>query len=914
VEGARNIRAAVAVALAGATLVACLPALAQAAGSDPYRVTIRRTAHGIPHIIAGDWASLAYGYGYSLAQDNICVLADMYVTVRAERSRYFGPDGSWTNRGNSTTANNLNSDFFYQKIIDQRTVERLLAEPPPAGPLPEIREGVRGYVAGYNAYLRDVGVDHISDPACRGKPWVKPLEEIDAYRRFYSLALLASSGVAVDGIGGASPLVSIAAGQRETAAQRAKVAAATRAQRNALSGMTPNRFDDLLGGIGSNAFGLGREATQSGHGMVLGNPHFPWDGSERFYQAQLTIPGKVDVAGASLMGVPLINIGFTRGLAWSHTVSTARRFTPFQLNLVPGQPTSYMVDGAVHTMKPTDVTVMALVDGALRPEKRTLYDTEWGPVLTGILNLPIFPWTPVSAFALGDVNAGNFRYLNHFFLTNEAQSVPELDAIEKRYLGIPWVNTIAADSTGKAYYADIGAVPNVSNAKIADCSTPLGVVTDRALRVQILDGSRSSCRWDSDPDAIKPGIFGPSHLPWMIRDDYVTNSNDSYWLSNPKHPLEGFSRVIGDERTVRTPRTRLGLRIVQQRLDGTDGMPGKGFTVDLLTQAVLNDRQYLGEQWRDAAVAMCKQSPLELGTSGLVDVSGACPVLEKWDLHDNLDSKGALLFRRFAAHVVAAPGGAPANPFASYVWAKPFDASDAVNTPSGLNTSNPYVRAALADAVTDLQNLGAPLDASLRDWQYEKRGDEKIPIHGGPGTLGDFNAINVTWNAATGYGNVPHGSSHIQAVELTGGCPIAKTILTYSQSTDPTSPWFADQTRMFSKKEWVTWPFCEDAINADPDLQVLDFNGGYAGATVLRKVKVTSRRRGLVVRFTLTRPATVTVTVKHKGKSVRVVKRAGVRGKLKLTIRGLKRGRYRLTVRARAGGRTDISRRTGRAR
>ena len=111
---------------------------------------------------------------------------------------------------------------------------------------------------------------------------------------------------------------------------------------------------------------------------------------------------------------------------------------------------------------------MSLVDGALQPQERTLYDTEYGPVLTGILGLPIFPWTPVTAFALGDVNAGNFRYLNHFLRTNQAQSVDELHEIEKRYLGIPWVNTIAADSTGKAYYADIGAIPNVSDEKIAD--------------------------------------------------------------------------------------------------------------------------------------------------------------------------------------------------------------------------------------------------------------------------------------------------------------------------------------------------------------------------------------------------------------------------------------------------------------
>ena len=29
----------------------------------------------------------------------------------------------------------------------------------------------------------------------------------------------------------------------------------------------------------------------------------------------------------------------------------------------------------------------------------------------------------------------------------------------------------------------------------------------------------------------------------------MTNSNDCYWLSNPEQPLEGFARIIGDERT-----------------------------------------------------------------------------------------------------------------------------------------------------------------------------------------------------------------------------------------------------------------------------------------------------------------------------------------------------------------------------
>src|SRR3954466_6991243 len=148
---------------------------------------------------------------------------------------------------------------------------------------------------------------------------------MDAYRRFYQLALLASQTIAIDGIadektpGGAS--LPINANQIATGLQgRLKLP------------MRPNPIP------------LGSQGTANGRGMMLGNPHFPWDGPERFYQAHLTMPGKADVAGASLYGVPIILIGHTRTFAWSHTVSTAFRFTPFEVKLVPGVPTKYLVD------------------------------------------------------------------------------------------------------------------------------------------------------------------------------------------------------------------------------------------------------------------------------------------------------------------------------------------------------------------------------------------------------------------------------------------------------------------------------------------------------------------------------------------------------------------------------------------
>jgi len=119
---------------------------------------------------------------------------------------------------------------------------------------------------------------------------------------------------------------------------------------------------------------------------------------------------------------------------------------------------------------------------------RTLYSTDHGPILTSILGLPIFPWTPERAYAMGDANASNFRYLNHFFETDQAQSVPELDAILKRNQGIPWVNTIAADSAGRAYYADISVVPNVPDSKTAACAVPLGFPPVQIKGIHYVDG------------------------------------------------------------------------------------------------------------------------------------------------------------------------------------------------------------------------------------------------------------------------------------------------------------------------------------------------------------------------------------------------------------------------------------------
>lgn len=106
--------------------------------------------------------------------------------------------------------------------------------------------------------------------------------------------------------------------------------------------------------------------------MLLGNPHFPWTTTNRFYEVHLTVPGKLDVMGASIAAFPVVSIGFNRDVAWTHTVSTGRRFTLFELRLAEGDPTTYLVDGTPHKMTARTIAFdVKLPDGRIERRAHT---------------------------------------------------------------------------------------------------------------------------------------------------------------------------------------------------------------------------------------------------------------------------------------------------------------------------------------------------------------------------------------------------------------------------------------------------------------------------------------------------------------------------------------------------------------
>ena len=127
-----------------------LPRQAPRAGRDQAH-RIRHPAHR-----RQDLRRAGEGYGFAFAQDDICTMANDYVTVDAQRSRYFGPSGTLhagrQRRVASPTSTRTSSSSRSSTRGDRRQARRHAAAD--RAREPSCTSWPAGYVAGYNRYLR----------------------------------------------------------------------------------------------------------------------------------------------------------------------------------------------------------------------------------------------------------------------------------------------------------------------------------------------------------------------------------------------------------------------------------------------------------------------------------------------------------------------------------------------------------------------------------------------------------------------------------------------------------------------------------------------------------------------------------------------------------------------------------------
>ncbi|MES2296311.1 MAG: penicillin acylase family protein [Pseudomonadota bacterium] len=759
-------------------------------------VELTRTAYGVVHVRADNFRGMAYGLAYAYAQDNLCMFADSVLTARGERSKFFGPKARATKSINGEygvasaflSVDNEESDFFFKGYLDpaQLSAGYALASP-------EARELLSGYVAGYNRYLSDNAGKFPA--ACKDAKWVRPITVEDMHLVLADKALHASGEIfAREIVNGAR-----AAPKGATAMNTTPV--------TQWDGRTPDVsfVESMLaaiadGQLGSNGLALGKDTTVNGRGLLLGNPHFPWTSTDRFYQVHLTVPGKYDAMGVSYGPMPLVTIGFNKDVAWTHTVTTAKHFTTFRLALDPNDKTgtTYLYDGKAEKLAARTVTVERLqADGTTDKLSKTFYSSRHGAVI----DKPDadMQWNSEYVYVLGDPNRYNTRMLDQWLGIATAHSVKEIKKSLDAVVGIPWVNLIAADRDGNTLFADASVVPHVTDEQFhAPCMI--------APRLFMLDGSRGACNWGQD-QATPAGIFSPANSPALARADYVGNSNDSYWMTNPAAPLtgpapHGYSPMYGRHHVEQSLRTRIGFKQLNQALARSPKLGASD------VQALMfANRVYVAELLLPELLQSCTAST----DKSLIE---ACAVLKAWDKRADLDSRGAILFRDFWFRAARVPAR----------WAVPFNDADPINTPYGLAPqAGEQMLAALRDAALGLNAKNIPLDARMGDYQDDLRHGLRVPIHGGYGNPdGVYNAMSVGGAVpdAHGYHNVEHGASYLQTVGFDASGPVAQAMLVYGQSTDPKSEHYADQLGLYSRKQWQELPFTETQIKADPQRKV----------------------------------------------------------------------------------------------
>lgn len=593
-------------------VVTSLGNVASASGAD-VQAEIRWTRFGVPHIKANDYQGLGFGYGYAIAPHRLCLLADRILTLRGDRSRWFGPDAPVVAGFLPTT--NLNSDLFHRVQLSSADVaaatESLSAD---------ARAIATGYAAGFTRYVTELSEQQRAE-ACQGAP-LPTMEQSDVVRAMMSIGVIWKSFQVL-------PFAATSVWGQPAPAKQANVPV----------------MDKPPATIGSNAWAYGADVTRTGSAIVVGNPHTFWrDNWLNMHQLHLTIPGEIDVAGADFAGLPLPVVGFNDHVAWSmEAPATVSYYVIQKMQVEMGPQPGYAMDGQRRPLRIEPVVLdIKQADGS---SKRSEFPIAWSE-LGALYRLPEMPGRPEGWYAVTDAGAGNALGLDQLLTMARAESTAEFRDAVVRYRGLG-SHLIAGDDKGDALYVEAGPLLDIDEATLGKCAV-------KGAMPIVFDGSRSECAIRGRDG--KARLIAHDKQPAVVTRGIVQNVNNSYHFSIHGQTLQGYAPLLGlpGQHDLRLPMSERRMREISN-----DGK----VTADEALAVVFDNRNYAAETWLDDILKVCKGA-------GLADrVQRACAVLAKWDRRNDPTSRGALLFHLLWQRVDKIPGlvslAAPERPLAA---------------------------------------------------------------------------------------------------------------------------------------------------------------------------------------------------------------------------------------------------------
>lgn len=686
------------------------------------RAEIRRDMFGVPHILAEDEEAAAFAFGYAMAEDHAAEVGRRYLQARGEAARHFGPS-------------ELESDLAMHRLDNRAGARRALGRDIGR----RFRQWLVGFAAGVNHY---VAMHRDGVPAWM--PVVEPSDPLAYSRMFGVLSALQPP----------SRLV------RKYSAPVLTARAATSASRN--SGQA---FGNEAG---SAALALSGSKTTSGRPILLGNPHLRW--SFLYWEAHVTVPGRINFYGSTLAGIPVLRAGFNDRLGYVQTNNAPDLEDIYALPLVPERPGVFLHRGRERQIERRHVAVeVKQLDGSLVTEQREYEETALGPVVYR---------TADQLFAVRSINLEWWRQYEGFFELMHARSLADFRRILRRGL------VVSSNYT----YADVdGNILYLWNARLPRRPDP---DVDYELDVP---GDTPRLFWK--------GIHRYEDLPWLLNPPggYLQNANNPPWWTSLRDGLDPVDYPAYIERG----QLSLRAQAVLEALDATPRFsPDDVRRLKFTSRSVTADR-LLPDLFAAAQRVAATSEPLRAGLD----------TLAAWDRQAGAGSRGAVLFERF----VTAYEEQHLDSFAT-----PWDPLEPTRTPRGLGDPDASV-AALERAVVDLRWQYGSERVAWGEVNRFRFGDIDLPGDGTSGRYGVFRVIGfdeaedgkrVAGHAGPNQPLAGFGDAWVLMVHFAR--PVAAwSILAYGQTTSLDSPHSRDQIRLFASHTLRPVWFSENAIAAN---------------------------------------------------------------------------------------------------
>jgi acyl-homoserine-lactone acylase len=666
------------------------------------QVTIRRDTFGVPHILAATEEAAAFGQGYVTAEDHILELARLLLKARSEEALYFGDKFA-------------DSDLTIKELRMYESSQTGYEKSPPL-----IRMVLDAYAAGYNRYIEQ----HRAELP----EWVKPVTGIDILAHSRRVLIVEFS---------------MDLRQLRTATRRTTTA------KNATTIEEPNSY------YGSNMWAIGKARSASGNALLLGNPHLAWSGSQIFHELHITVPGKINISGTTLIGTPGIAIGFNENLGWSHTVNTHDSDDVYELTLDPKDKYRYLYEGHSMPLQKYELSIQVKTAAGVETRKKDSYWSHYGPVMR---------WEEGKAYAFKSANIEEYRFIEQWNQMNKARNLAEFRrALDMQ--AIPMFNICYADKEGNIFYIFNGRFPD----------RPQGYNWAGTL-----PGNTAATEWNN--------ILPQNRLPLLVNPagSYVQNCNSSPWYTNLRAIIDRKQFPEDLTPNSNSLRTQLSLEM----LEGDNSI-----TLDEVLKYKFNMKLLLADRVKDDLLKIAKGQTVDG-----VNLDEAVEVLQRWDNTVARDSKGAMLFTSFVNKY---------SPTAKPAFKVEWDERNPASTPQGIGDKAAALKALVA-AVKQMKEKYNTLEIAWGELHRLRRGNLDVPIGGATGEYGAFRIVGYE-TAKDGKYVANGGDSYVLAVEFTSP-PTAYSIVAYSTTDDPKSKHHTDQSALFAQEKWKRAWFTEEDI------------------------------------------------------------------------------------------------------